>query len=560
MTDRITHMPRANGPAGQDNAPRDTRQEELIAAYEAALALASETDPAAVLQRLVDLAREVVPARYAALGVVDEAGRVTDFFTSGITPAERARLGPRPQGHGLLGVLIEERQPLLVPDIAADPRSVGFPPHHPPMRTLLGVPILLGDRALGDLYLAERHGGAPFTPDDLAALQVLAAHAATAIDRARLYQALEAGRTRAEEQRDQFRVILDHLPAGIWIHLAPDGRVELVNAAALHLLLGPDAPSGTLPSYGRDFHFLRADGSPLPDGERPGMRALRGATVGNRQLILERWDGQRVPLLVQAAPLRDASGDVTRAVVVLQDITRLRESEQLKDDFLSLISHEFRTPLTAIHGGAHLLAQQGGELDRRTRREILGDIVAESERLDRMLANMLSLTAILAGRLEPATEPVLLEPLARRVVRELAPLSPRHTFVVRVPPGLPPAEGDPDLLAQVLRNLYENAVKYAPEGGEILTTAGSDGATVTLHVSDQGAGIRPEHVATVFERFRRVGGDPTVRGMGLGLYLSRHLVEAQGGTIAASSPGPGQGATFSVTLPVAKGWGETEEH
>ena len=110
-----------------------------------------------------------------------------------------------------------------------------------------------------------------------------------------------------------------------------------------------------------------------------------------------------------------------------------------------------------------------------------------------------------------------------------------------------------DALGQPLRNLYENAIKYS-SGGMVLTTASSDGATVTIDVADQGVGIAPEHVGAVFERFRRVGADPTVRGMGLGLYLSRLLVEAQNGRIAARSPGVGQGATFSITLPIAEGW------
>jgi signal transduction histidine kinase len=545
--------------SGETWATASSRAASLMAASEAALAIVSETDPEMLLQRLVDLAREVVPARYAALGVTDEAGQVIQFLTSGITAEARAALGPIPQGHGLVGALITDRTPLLVPDIAADPRSVGFPPGHPEMRTLLGVPILLGERVLGNLYLTERSGGQPFTVDDLAAVQLLAAHAATAIERARLYQELRAGRQRAEVQRDQFSIILDHLPAGIWIHQAPDGTVEMVNASARNLLLGPDAPAGTIPLYGRDFRFLRSDGAPLPEAERPGMRALRGELAGNRQLLLDRWDGQRIPLLVQAAPLRDATGAIPRAVVVLQDITRLREAEQLKDDFLSLISHEFRTPLTSIHGGAHLLAQQGAELDDETRQELLTDIVTESERLDRMLGNMLSLTAILAGRLEPATEPVLLEPLARRVARDLDRRSDQHQFVIDLPPDLPPAEGDPDLLAQVLHNLYENAVKYSPGGGEVRISGSSSDTTVTLHVTDQGSGIHPDHVRTVFERFRRVGGDPTVRGMGLGLYLSRYLIEAQGGTIDANSPGPGKGATFSISLPIATGWQEAED-
>src|SRR5262249_30226514 len=214
----------------------------------------------------------------------------------------------------------------------------------------------------------------------------------------------------------------------------------------------------------------------------------------------------------------------------------------------SLISHEFRTPLTAIHGGTHLLATQGASLDDETRQELLADIVLESDRLDRMLTNMLSLTAIRAGRLEPATEPVLVEPLARRVARDVGERSPNHAFVVAVSAGLPPVEADPDLLAQVLRNLFENAVKYSPGGGEIRITGRRDGEQVEIRVTDHGSGIAAEHVPHVFERFRRPGADPTVRGMGLGLYLSRHLVEAQGGRIAAESPGPGLGAACYVVM------------
>ena len=158
--------------------------------------------------------------------------------------------------------------------------------------------------------------------------------------------------------------------------------------------------------------------------------------------------------------------------------------------------------------------------------------------------------------MEAATEPVMIDPLARRVADEVAARSPRHRFVVALPPNLPPAEADPALLAQVLRNLYENAVKYAPNGGEVRTTARLEDKTVTMAVTDEGIGIAPQQVERLFERFHRAGADPTVRGMGLGLYLSRMLVEAQGGRISVRSPGPGQGATFEVWLPVARGWEE----
>jgi signal transduction histidine kinase len=529
----------------RDDRQRTSHGERLIAAYQASLAIAREVTPEAVLQRIVDTAREVVPARYAALELVDEETRVVEVITSGVKSEERARIGRLSEGHGLLEEMSHECASLHIPDIAADPASLDLPPGDPPLQALVGVPILLGGRVLGNLRLVERSDEQPFNGEDLAALQILAIHAAAAIDRARAYH-------QVEEQRDHLRIVLDNLPAGVMILAAPDGHVALANAAMCTMLFGPAVPPGVLPRYGLDLRMLRADGIPVEYEESPGIRALKGEVSRDQQFLIEVAGGQQVRVLVQAAPLPDVAGGVKRAVMVLQDHTRLHEAEQLKDDFLSLVSHEFRTPLTTIHGGAHLLAKQGGALDEETRRELLGDIVAESDRLDRMLANMLTLTAVMAGRLPIRTEPLILEPLVRATAAEVAVRAPNHDFQVEISADLPPCEGDPELLAQVLRNVYENAVKYAPAGGEIRTTALADGDTVTIQVADCGIGIADDEVDRIFGRFYRAGLDPSRRGMGLGLYLSHHLVEAQGGRLAASSPGPGQGATFSVMLPRAR--------
>jgi K+-sensing histidine kinase KdpD len=320
-----------------------------------------------------------------------------------------------------------------------------------------------------------------------------------------------------------------------------------------------DHPVDRLPRYREDFRWLETDGQPISEQRRPGVHSLHhGNTSRNQQLVLERADGSRVPAFVHSAPMADGLGTRTRALVVFEDATWLRKADQLKDDFLALISHEFRTPLTAIHGGAHMLARDAAALDPGTRQELLTDIVTESERLEQMLNNLMSATAIQAGRLDPATEPIVVSILVRKVMREIRQKTPGYRFPIDIPGSLPTAEGDPELLAQVLRNLFENAVKYMPGGGEIATSAHRDGQRITISVTDHGICIAPEHVGSVFERFRRVGGDPRVRGMGLGLYLSRHLVEAQGGHIWVTSPGPGLGASFSVTLGIARDWSDDD--
>lgn len=522
-----------------------------MAAYEAALTIAAELDPEAVLQRIADVAREVVPAKYAALGVADERGVVHTFITSGITSRQRRAIGPIPQGHGLIGELIEQRTPLIVNDVAAHPRSVGFPPHHPPMNRLLGVPIVLGDRVLGDLYLTEPEEHPVFTEEDLAALTILAVHAAQAIDRAELYASARESQRRAEEQRDHLDIILNSMPSAVLIQGSPNGDADMVNNAARSLLL--DSTDLTLrpPQAGRDYQIAHVNGKPLPREQWPAVRAWQGEMVRDAQFTFVTAGGRRVPVLAQAAPLRDSEGRITRVVLVFQDITRMREAEQLKDDFLSLVSHELRTPLTAIHGGAYLLSTQGDTVDAETHREIMSDLVRESERLDRTLSNMLTLTAIEAGQMDPETEPMLISPLIRQRIDEVAARIAEYTFTHDLPAGLPPAEGNPELFGHVLTNLYENAVKYSRPGTTIHTSARQERRSIRIAITDEGVGIAPEHLSGVFERFRRPGADPAIRGMGLGLYLSRHLIRAQGGTISASSPGIGKGSTFTITLPVA---------
>src|SRR5262249_35678670 len=159
---RATHGPSGpvpSGPlvgSGRDAMARRDQRDVLL---EAGLALSSELSLPAVLQRIVELAVELTDARYGALGVLGPDGRIAEFITVGITPEERLAIGDIPEGHGLLGVLIEEERPLRLAEISSDPRSVGFPPNHPPMHSLLGAPVKARGTVFGDIYLTEKRGG-----------------------------------------------------------------------------------------------------------------------------------------------------------------------------------------------------------------------------------------------------------------------------------------------------------------------------------------------------------------------------------------------------------------
>jgi two-component system, NarL family, sensor histidine kinase DevS len=174
---------------------RVTSRQALEAVNEAALAITSELELDNVLQIIVDLARELVAARYAALGIPDEQGQWSQFIVSGVSEAVIKGIPHWPKGKGLLGAVVREARPIRIPDIADDPRSVGFPANHPPMSSFLGVPIRAGGRVLGNLYLTEKVNAEAFDQQDEELIQVFATHAAIAISNARLFrQSVERGR------------------------------------------------------------------------------------------------------------------------------------------------------------------------------------------------------------------------------------------------------------------------------------------------------------------------------------------------------------------------------
>jgi GAF domain-containing protein len=211
--------------------------EAFVALSDALAALAAERSISQVLQRIADLAREVVGARYAALGVSDEHGRIQEFITSGLTPQERAAIGPLPRGHGLLGVLIREGRPVRIPVIGQDPRSSGFPPNHPPMTSLLGVPISMGERILGDLYLADKLAADEFDEDDERLALLLARHAAVAIENANLNGELERRLEQVSSLREFGQVIGQELDVERALQLVVDRSAELLNASLVAIAL-----------------------------------------------------------------------------------------------------------------------------------------------------------------------------------------------------------------------------------------------------------------------------------------------------------------------------------
>ncbi|MFM7718127.1 MAG: GAF domain-containing protein, partial [Actinomycetota bacterium] len=217
------------------------RRDRLI---EAGLALARELSSEAVLQRIVELGVEVTGARYGALGVLEPGKRhLGRFITVGLTPEEEAAIGDPPKGHGLLGALIEDARPMRVDRMGDDPRSVGFPPNHPPMTSMLGAPIVARGAVVGNLYLTDKRGAAAFDAEDEAAVVVLAAQAAVAIENARLYEEARTRARRLEAVREIALGILGGADVEETLRTITLRAASLVDAERAKVVLGETPPT-----------------------------------------------------------------------------------------------------------------------------------------------------------------------------------------------------------------------------------------------------------------------------------------------------------------------------
>jgi signal transduction histidine kinase len=297
--------------AGHD--PRADADRRLI---EAGMALASERELGAVLLRIVELAVELTGARYGALGVLTEDGRlIEEFITVGISPEQRAALGDPPTGHGLLGALIQEARPLRIPNIAADPRSVGFPPNHPPMTSLLGAPVKGQARVFGNIYLTDKRDAETFDEEDERVLVVLAAQAAVAVENARLTE--DAERKGRELQRLQ--VLEERERIGKELH---DGVIQSLFALGMNLQAmatasGDEDVARRLDAAVEDVDHAIRDLRNYIFGLRPGILADRQLDQAIKELATE-FGGRSGVLTVVEVDADAASVLASRASDVVQ--------------------------------------------------------------------------------------------------------------------------------------------------------------------------------------------------------------------------------------------------
>jgi len=262
-------------------------------------------------------------------------------------------------------------------------------------------------------------------------------------------------------------------------------------------------------------------------------------------------DGRLIVLDTSGEPFFDADGRLCGYRGIDRDITERKKLDQLKDEFISLVSHELRSPLTVIIGAISTALSEETRLSREEMHQLLQDAAWEADALSHLLGNLLELSRAQADRLFIHAEPVSVESAVQDAVEKVGRQSSAHRFVIELPTGLPSVHADPLRLERILYNLLENAVKYSPQGGEIRVLAKPEEDRLVIGIADQGVGISLQDQAKLFGPFQRLEDSRLegVKGAGLGLLVCRRLVEAHGGRIWLESE-PGQGSTFFFTLPL----------
>ena len=517
-------------------------EQRLSALCAALLRTGASLDLGTVLREVAEGARAVTGARYAAIATMDGDGTPLDFVTSGMTDEEHRALVEWADGPRLFEHFRDLDGPMRIADVPAYVRDLGFPADRLPSKTFHGMPMRHRGEHVGNFYLVEKDDGTAFTDADDEILALFAAQAAAAISNARLHSAERRARARLE-------ALVETSPVGVVVFDVPTGEPVSLNREARRIVEALRPAGRAAEDLLGVLTCRMADGSEIALSELPLSRALGEAReLRGEEVVLSVPDGRSVAVLVNATPIPGDDGAAASVVVALQDLAPLEDLDRARAEFVGMVSHELRRPLTSIKGATAAVLGSSRPFAAPETHEFFRIIDEQADRTLGLIADLLDAGRIRTGTLSVAPEPTEAGALIERARGAFLAGGGRHNILVDLPEGLPPAMADRERIAQVLGNLLANAARHAPEGTPIRVAAQRDGVHVEFSVADEGSGIPPERLARLFSKYPPADA---AGASGLGLAICKGLVEAHGGRIRAESAGAGLGARFAFTLPVA---------
>ena len=536
--------------ADQRDQRVEVLRDRLSKLSQASLRINESLDLDTVLQEVVDSARSLTGAHYGGITTLDKSGRLEDVVTSGLTQeAHQALLDLPEEGLRLFEFLSTNPEPLRLREFSAHARSLGLTHDFMQVGAFLGTPICHRGTHIGNFYLAEREDGRDFTDEDEETLGMFAAQAALAIANARQHR-------NEQRARADLEALIDTSPVGVAVFDAKSGSLVSLNREARSIFGDLIVSGQSLEQLLEVLTFRRADGREVSLEEFPLAQVLSvGETVRAEEIVIEVSDGRSVTTLVNATPIYSEEGEVESVVVTLQDMTPQEELARLRAEFLGMVSHELRVPLTSIKGAITTLLASSTVLNPVEMRQFYRIIDHQADRMQDLISDLLDVTRIETGSLSITPEPTDVASLVDEARNTFLSGGGRSTIEIDLPPDLPWVMADRHRIVQVLNNLLSNAVRFSAESSAIRLTAVREDFYVGISVADEGRGIPADSLPHLFRKFSPVAsenGERETHGTGLGLAICKGIVEAHGGRVWADSDGAGLGAKFTFTVPVAE--------
>ncbi len=536
-----------------DELERENRalRDRLSRLSGASLRINESLDLDVVLQGVLDSARSLTGARYGVMTLLDDGERIQDFLSSGMTEEEARRIWDTPDGMRIFEYLGSLSEPLRTPDMLGHLKAMGLPTFLPPesvqtVLSFLAAPVHHRGEHVGHIFVADSEGDSEFLPEDEETLVMFASQAALVIANARRYR----DELRA---RNDLETLINTSPVGVVVFDARTGAPVSFNREARRLvdvLRDPDQSPEQLLDV---ITVRRGDGREVQLDELPLAQVLAEAeTVRAEEIVMSVPDGRSVSVLVNATPIHNKDGEVESIVVTLQDLTSLEDLERLRAEFLAMVSHELRMPLTSIKGSAATVLNGPASMERAEIAQFFRIIDLQADRMHDLIGGLLDVARIETGTLSVEPSPTDVGSLLEEARKAFTSAGGRHSVEIDLPADLPWVVADGGRIVQVLGNLLSNAARHSPEGSPIRVGARREDSQVAISVSDEGRGVPADLLPHLFRRFSRTdGGDRGSGGVqsGLGLAICKGIVEAHGGRIWAESNGPGLGTRFTFTLP-----------
>jgi signal transduction histidine kinase len=511
---------------------------QIVAVNEVAGALVSTLNLEEILELIIERLAHLAGTSHCGVAFFNEekgvfAGRLARGRGSEQFKDYCAELQDDPA----LDQMVRERRPVVVNQANCRGRAQETLCQVWNIRTYLVSPLIAKDRVIGAIYLADSRTGYVFGDKEFQLITSFSHFAATAIENAQLYQ-------HAWEKSSELEAILRGIGDGVIVtdtHLS----LLLMNPVAVRIFkLGRDVPPGAfVPELIPNEQFDSLLREALENPERAAIKEIEFGAQDNKPPVI--YQGL-------ASVISGAEGQIRGLVAVLRDITSQKELERMKSNFLSVVSHELKTPLHSIKGFVDIILMGKTGTVTDVQRDFLTTVKQQTGQLQNLINDLLEFSRLESGQVKLRIEKVSLAALADRVIGKLAPLASdaRLRLISSFSDGFPLVEADETRLEQVLTNLVDNAIKFSQAGGQVVVEGRDLGEQVQVSVRDTGIGIPMEEQERIFDRFYQVDGGSTRqhRGTGLGLTICKHIIENHHGRIWVESE-LGEGSTFYFVLP-----------